>query len=373
MPDIDIDFCFERRGEVIDYVTKKYGKDNVAQIITFGTMQARAAVRDVGRVMAVEYGNVDKLAKLIPAEIGITLKEALEKEPELAKLYKDDEIARQIIDTAQVLEGLNRHASIHAAGVVISDRPLTEYVPLFKTSDDQITTGYSMDGIAKIGLLKMDFLGLRTLTVINEAEKLIKKTRAIDIDMDKIPLDDQKAFELLSSANSFGVFQLESSGMRELLKKIKPSQFEDLISILALYRPGPIGSGMLEDFIRRKKGEVQVRYDHPKLEPILRETYGIIVFQEQVMQIASVLAGFTLTQGDHLRRAMSKKDPQEMERMRKDFVTGCHHTSKISEGLANKIFDLIDYFSGYGFNRSHSAAYALISYRTAYLKANYPV
>ncbi|OGX25893.1 MAG: DNA polymerase III subunit alpha [Omnitrophica WOR_2 bacterium RIFCSPHIGHO2_02_FULL_48_11] len=373
MPDIDIDFCFERRGEVIDYVTKKYGKDNVAQIITFGTMQARAAVRDVGRVMAVEYGNVDKLAKLIPAEIGITLKEALEKEPELAKLYKDEEIARQIIDTAQVLEGLNRHASVHAAGVVISDKPLTEYIPLFKTSDDQITTGFSMDGIAKIGLLKMDFLGLRTLTVISEAIKIIKTTRGIDIDIDKIPLDDKKTYEILAKAQSFGIFQLESSGMRDLLKKSRPTQFEDLITILALYRPGPMGSGMLDDYIKRKKGEVPVRYDHPKLESVLKETYGIIVYQEQVMQMASTLAGFTMTQADHLRRAMSKKVPEIMEKMRRDFVEGCRKTSQIKEEQANKLFDFIDYFSGYGFNRSHSAAYALISYQTAYLKANYPV
>lgn len=373
MPDIDIDFCYERRPEVIEYVTNKYGKDNVAQIITFGTMQARAAIRDVGRVMSVPYGDVDRIAKLVPPDPNMDLAQALKVEPQLTQLCKQDEKAAAIIETAMVLEGLNRHASTHAAGVVISDKPLTEYVPLFKTSDGQITTGFSMDGIAKIGLLKMDFLGLRTLTVISEVVKLVRITRNSEINIDKIPLDDKKTFDLLSSANSFGIFQLESAGMRELLKRIKPSQFEDLISILALYRPGPIGSGMLDDFIKRKKGEVQVRYDHPKLESILKETYGIIVFQEQVMQIASALAGFSLTQADHLRRAMSKKDPAEMERMRKDFVTGCHQASKISEGLANKIFDLIDYFSGYGFNRSHSAAYALISYRTAYLKANFPV
>jgi len=373
MPDIDIDFCFERRPEVIEYVTNKYGKNNVAQIITFGTMQARAAVRDVGRVMGVAYADVDKLAKLIPAEIGITLEDALEKEPELSKLHRENSTARQIIDTAKVLEGLNRHASIHAAGVVISDKPLTEYVPLFKSSDDQITTGFSMDGIAKIGLLKMDFLGLRTLTVISQAVKLIKRLHGINIDIDKIPLDDEKTYELLGKAQGFGIFQLESSGMRDLLKKIKPSQFEDLISILALYRPGPMGSGMLDDYIKRKKGEVRVRYDHPKLESVLKETYGIIIFQEQVMQIASLLAGFTMTQADHLRSAMSKKISSVMEKMRIDFVKGCLKTSHIKEFQANKLFDLIDYFSGYGFNRSHSAAYALISYQTAYLKANYPV
>lgn len=373
MPDIDIDFCYERRGEVIEYVTQKYGKENVAQIITFGTMQARAAIRDVGRVMGAAYSDVDKIAKLIPTELGITLEDALIKEPQLAKLCRDDEVANRIIETAKVLEGLNRHASTHAAGVVIADKPLTEYVPLFKTSDDQITTGFSMDGIAKIGLLKMDFLGLRTLTVISEAVKLIKKRHGVELEISKITLDDKKTYEMLGAANSFGVFQLESGGMRELLKKIKPSEFEDLISILALYRPGPMGSGMLDDFIKRKRGEVEIKYDHPKLEPILKATYGIIVYQEQVMQIPVALAGFSLVQADHLRRAMSKKIASVMDQMRKDFVEGCRKVSNIDDKRANKLFDLIDYFSGYGFNRSHSAAYALITYQTAYLKANYPV
>lgn len=373
MPDIDIDFCYERRGEVIEYVTKKYGSDKVAQIITFGTMQAKAAIRDVGRVMGVAYGDVDRIAKLVPNELNIKIEDALIKEPQLKKLYEEDNTAKDIIDTAKVLEGLNRHASIHAAGVVIADKPLAEYVPLFKTSDDQITTGFSMNDIAKIGLLKMDFLGLRTLTVINESVQLIKEIHGVDIDVTQIPLDDKKTFELLSHANTFGVFQLESSGMRDLLKKIKSSEFEDIISVLALYRPGPMGSGMLEDFIKRKRGEVQVKYDHPKLEPILKETYGIIVYQEQVMKIPVALAGFSLTQADHLRRAMSKKIASVMEKMRADFVKGCQKYSQMTEMAANKIFDLIDYFSGYGFNRSHSAAYAIISFQTAYLKANYPV
>ncbi len=373
MPDIDIDFCFERRPEVIEYVTNKYGKDNVAQIITFGTMQSRAAVRDVGRVMGVPYGDVDRLAKLIPPDPSVRLSEALDIEAQLKELCENDSRLKDIINTAVVLEGLTRHASIHAAGVVIGDKPLTEYVPLFRSADGQITTGYSMDGIAKMGLLKMDFLGLRTLTVIDQAARIIKKTRGQDVDIEQIPLNDGPTFDLLSKANSFGIFQLESTGMRELLKRYKPSCFEDLISILALYRPGPIGSGMLDDFIRRKRGEVEVRYDHPKLASVLKETYGIIVYQEQVMKIASVLAGFSLTQADHLRRAMSKKIGSVMEQMRKDFVAGCHKISHINEKLANRIFDLIDYFSGYGFNRSHSAAYAMISYRTAYLKANYPV
>ena len=373
MPDIDIDFCFERRQEVIDYVTRKYGKDNVAQIITFGTMQARAAIRDVGRVMSVPYADVDRIAKLIPSEPGTTLQNALTIEPQLKKLCDEDKTAAEVIETAQVLEGLNRHASIHAAGVVIGDRPLTEYVPLFKSTDGQVTTGFSMDGIAKIGLLKMDFLGLRTLTVINKAINWIKRTHNKEIDISKIPLDDKKTFQMLSDAKSLGIFQLESAGMRELLKKIKPSNLEDLISILALYRPGPMGSGMLDDYIKRKRGDIRVKYPHPKLESLLKSTFGIIVFQEQVMQMASVLAGFTMTQADHLRRAMSKKKTEVMDRMRRDFVAGCKKTSQIKEDEANKLFDLIDYFSGYGFNRSHSAAYAMISYQTAYLKANYPV
>ncbi len=373
MPDIDIDFCYERRGEVLEYVNNKYGRERVAQIITFGTMQARAAIRDVGRVKDVPYAEVDKIAKLIPAELGINIEKALDKEPKLRLLCQEDKIAKDIMETAQVLEGLTRHASIHAAGVVIGDKPLSEYVPLFKSSDDQITTGYSMKGIADIGLLKMDFLGLRTLTVISKAVKLIKELHGVDLDVNTIPLDDLKTYELLANANSFGIFQLESAGMRDLLRKLKPTEFEDLIAVLALYRPGPMGSGMLDDFIKRKRGEVSFEYDDPKLEPILKETYGIIVYQEQVMKIPVALAGFSLTQADHLRRAMSKKIQSVMDKMRKEFVKGCQKHSKINEQKANKLFDLIDYFSGYGFNRSHSAAYALISFQTAYLKAHYPV
>ena len=373
MPDIDIDFCYECRGEVIDYVSRKYGKDNVAQIITFGTMQAKAAVRDVGRVMDMAYADVDRIAKLIPNDLGITIDKALQVEPQLRSLIEGDRIAKQLIETAQVLEGLNRHSSTHAAGVVISDKPLIEYVPLCKGTDGQIITGYDMDGVSKIGLLKIDFLGLRTLTVIDEAIKLIRRTRGIDVDIDAIAFDDKKAYEMLSAANSFGVFQLESGGMRDLLKKMKPSQFEDLVAILALYRPGPMGSGMLDDFIKRKRGEAPIKYPHAKLEGVLKDTYGIIVYQEQVMQIANVLAGFTMAQADDLRRAMSKKIVEVMEKVRQQFVIGCQKTNNISEFEANKLFDLIDYFSGYGFNRSHSAAYALITYRTAYLKANFPV
>lgn len=372
LPDIDIDFCYERRQEVIDYVTKKYGQENVAQIITFGTMQARAAIRDVGRVMGISYADVDKIAKMIPPDPGINLTTAIEAEKELQNIQKNDPQINKLIETALVLEGLNRHASVHAAGVVIADKPLTEYMPLYKTSDDQITSGYSMGILEKIGLLKVDFLGLRTLTVIEKTIKIVEQTKNIKISINDIPLNDKKTFKLLASAETYGVFQLESSGMRDLLKKLNPDRFEDLISLLALYRPGPIGSGMLDDFIKRKHGQVPIKYDHTRLEPILKSTHGIIIFQEQVMRIASELAGFSLAQADLLRRAMGKKIPEVMEKQRIDFVKGCRKND-IGEKLANKIFDLMEYFSGYGFNLSHSAAYAMISYRTAYLKANFLV
>jgi len=372
MPDIDIDFCYERRQEVIDYVTKKYGRENVAQIITFGTMQARGVIRDVGRVMAIPYADVDRIAKLIPAELDMTLKKAMESEPELNNLYKNDPQITKLINTALSLEGLNRHASVHAAGVIITDKPLNTYMPLFKTGDDQVTTGYSMETLEKIGLLKVDFLGLKTLTVIDETLKLVKKTRGIEINIETLPLDDPNTYKLLASSHTIGVFQVESSGMRDLLKKLMPERFEDLIALLALYRPGPIGSGMLDDFMKRKHGLIPIRYEHSKLEPILKETYGIMVYQEQIMQIASALAGFSLAQADILRKAMGKKIPEVMEKQRNNFIHGCLKNG-IKESTATKIFDLIEYFSGYGFNKSHSTAYALISYRTAYLKANYPV
>jgi DNA polymerase-3 subunit alpha len=372
MPDIDIDFCYERRSEVIDYVVRKYSKDNVAQIITFGTMMAKGVIRDVGRVMGMAYGEVDRIAKMVPNDLNITLQQALKSSPELNNLYKQDQRITQLIDTSMALEGLSRHASTHAAGVVISERPLTEFIPLFKMGDGQITTGYPMNSLEKIGLLKMDFLGLRTLTVISEAIKIIKRTRGIEVEIDKIPIDDKKTYDLLSNAESTGVFQLESSGMRDLLKKFKPEKFEDLIAILALFRPGPMGSGMLDDFISRKHGKIKIQYDHPNLEPILKDTYGIIVFQEQVMRIASTLAGFSLAQADSLRRAMSKKTPEVMTEARRHFMEGCIKGS-INRRIADKIFNQIEYFAGYGFNKSHSAAYAMISYRTAHLKANYPV
>lgn len=372
MPDIDIDFCYERRNEVINYVTNKYGKNNVSQIITFGTMGAKAVVRDVGRVMGIPYADVDKIAKLIPNDLNITLTAALEAEPALMALSKEDTRVKQLLDISLSLEGLTRHASTHAAGVVICEEELTNYVPLFKTSDGQITTGVAMSSLEKIGLLKMDFLGLRTLTVIDETIKIIKKMQGLAINLENISMDDPKTYQLLGAANTVGVFQLESRGMRDLLKKLKPERFEDIIALLAIYRPGPIGSGMVDDFVKRRHKQVPIIYDDERLRPILEETYGIIIFQEQVMHIASELAGFSLSQADILRRAMSKKDPAVMEEQKKHFLQGCLN-NKIKQSVAGKIFSLIEYFAGYGFNKSHSTAYAMISYRTAYLKANFPV
>ncbi|MBI3010085.1 MAG: DNA polymerase III subunit alpha [Candidatus Omnitrophica bacterium] len=371
-PDIDIDFCYERRGEVIDYVIRKYGKTNVAQIITFGTMQAKAVVRDVARVMKMPYAEADRLAKLIPNELDITLARALNEAPELTHLYRTNEQVKQLMDTALMLEGLTRHASTHAAGITIADKPLTEYAPLFKSNDDQVTTGLDMGSLERIGLLKIDMLGLRTLTVIQQAVKLTEERRGIKIDLNNLLLDDPLTYQLLARAETMGVFQLESSGMRDLLKKIKPTQFEDIISVIALFRPGPIGSGMLDDFMKRKHGQIPIRYEHPRLEPVLKSTYGVIVFQEQVMRIANELAGFSLAQADLLRRAMGKKIAEVMEKQRKAFVDGCKKNG-ISEKTATRIFDLIEHFAGYGFNKSHSAAYAMVSFRTAYLKAHYLV
>ncbi len=371
-PDIDIDFCYERRDEVIKYVTEKYGKDNVAQIITFGTMAAKGVIRDVARVIGLPYAEADKIAKLIPADLNITLASAINKEPELKQLYKSNPTIKELIDTAFVLEGLTRHASTHAAGVVISDKPLYEYIPLYRSQDGQTTTGYTMKALEKIGMLKMDFLGLKTLTIISGALKIIKRTTGKEIDINRIDLEDEKTFELFKKAKTQGIFQLESSGMRELLKKLKPDKFEDIIALLALYRPGPLGSGMVDDFIKRKKSVEKVRYDHPSLEPVLKDTYGIILYQEQVMRISNVLAGFSLGQADLLRRAMGKKIPEVIENLKKTFVDGALKKG-VTKAIAEKIFGLIEFFAGYGFNKSHSAAYALISYQTAYLKANYPV
>ncbi|MFQ5672821.1 MAG: DNA polymerase III subunit alpha [Nitrospinales bacterium] len=373
LPDIDIDLCMSRRQEIIDYVTKKYGgKKNVTQIITFGSMNAKGVIRDVGRVLDMPYGEVDKIAKLVPNKLNIKLKEAFKEESLFGKLKKEDEKIKELLDIALKLEGLPRHCSTHAAGVVISSRPLTEFLPLYRGSNGDVVTQFAMSNVEKLGLLKMDFLGLRTLTVIDNAVKLIKQSQGIDLDMETLPKDDPTTFKLLGKARSMGLFQLESSGMRDLLKKMKPDCFEDIIALLALYRPGPLESGMVDDYIKRKHGHQKEKYDLPQLEEILRETHGVILYQEQVMKIASVLAGFTLGDADLLRRAMGKKKPEEMEKQREKFYQGCSQ-NKIPPKKAEKIFTLMEKFAGYGFNKSHSAAYALVSYQTAYLKAHYPL
>ncbi|MFN3681357.1 MAG: DNA polymerase III subunit alpha, partial [Nitrospira sp.] len=371
LPDIDMDFCMERREEVINYVVEKYGTDHVAQIITFGTLGAKAAIRDVGRVLEMPYAEVDKVAKLVPNQLNITLQEALELEPQLRELVQRDPKVAELISVAQSLEGLARHASTHAAGVVISDGPLTDYVPLYKGANDEIVTQYSMGDLEKIGLVKFDFLGLKTLTMIRRAETLINERRpnASRFRIEQIPFNDEKTFALLSSGKTTGIFQLESSGMRDLLIGLKPDRFEDIIAIIALYRPGPMD--LIPDFIKRKQGKVPILYEIPELEPILKETYGVIVYQEQVMAIANKVAGFTLGQADILRRAMGKKKPEEMEKLRAQFLQGAVK-NKIPHKKAERLYELIYKFAGYGFNKSHAAAYAVLCYQTAYLKAHYP-
>ena len=378
MPDIDVDFCMDRRDEVFKYVIEKYGQDHVTQIITYGTMMAKGVIRDVGRVLDIPYSEVDKVAKLVPNTLNITLEEAIKQEPKFKELMKDARMA-ELIEIAKSLEGQVRHASKHAAGVVISEEPLTEYVPLFKTPKDEITTQFDMKGVEKIGLVKFDFLGLRTLTVIDKAVKHINArfaraplATAEQFDISRIPMDDRKTFDLLSRGETAGIFQLESSGMREIVIKMKPQCFEDLIALVALYRPGPLQSGMVDDFIKRKKGSTKITYELSALEPILKDTYGVIVYQEQVMQISRTLAGYSLGQADLLRRAMGKKDPEVMAKEKVPFLKGAEKL-KIDPKKAEKIFDLMAKFAEYGFNKSHSAAYALISYQTAFLKAHYPV
>ena len=372
MPDFDIDFCYERRSEVIDYVTEKYGKDKVAQIITFGTMAARAAVRDVGRALGIPYARVDTIAKMIPWEPNITIKKALKMEKRLSEEMENDKEVKDLIENAIALEGLSRHASTHAAGIVLSEKPLTNYVSLQKTADGEICTQYAMAELEELGLLKMDFLGLRTLTVISNTLKIIQHTQGKKIDINNIPTTDKGVYKMLSAGKSIGVFQLESDGMRDLVKRLKPENIDDITALLALYRPGPLGSGMIEDFINRKKGEIEIKYPHPSLEPILKETYGVIVYQEQVMKVASELAGFSLGQADILRKAMGKKQKKVMEKQRELFIKGAQK-NKIKKNVAVEVFDLIAYFAGYGFNKSHSVSYAFISYQTAYLKKNFPV
>ncbi|ABK45719.1 DNA polymerase III, alpha subunit [Magnetococcus marinus MC-1] len=382
MPDFDVDFCMDRREEVIGYVQQKYGEDRVAQIITFGTMQAKAVIRDVGRVLEFPYGRVDKIAKLVPNVLGITLKEALEQEPRLRDMMEDEEEVGHLINLALALEGSPRSCGTHAAGVVISNGPLTDTVPLYRDPRSSMpVTQFNMGDVEKAGLVKFDFLGLKTLTVIDNTLKIVNARRAqegeraedrVPIDIAAIDIEDERAFRLLMDGRTKGVFQLESSGMREILKKLAPDTFEDIIALVALYRPGPLGSGMVDDFIARKHGRAVVEYPLPQLEPILRETYGVILYQEQVMKIAQVLAGYSLGAADLLRRAMGKKKPEEMAKQRSIFMDGAK-AQQIDPEKAGYIFDLMEKFAGYGFNKSHSAAYALISYQTAWLKAHYPV
>jgi DNA polymerase III subunit alpha len=371
LPDIDIDFCERRRGEVIDYVTRKYGRENVAQIITFGTMKAKAVIRDVGRVLEMPFGEVDKVAKQIPAALDMTLDKALEESPALKELEQNDPKVKELLSVARRLEGMTRHASVHAAGVVIAPRAITEYAPLYKGARDEITTQWSMKEIERIGLLKMDFLGLSTLTLIFDAIAEIRRTTGVALDIDAVPLDDPKTYQIFQEGQTYGIFQFESSGMRDILRKAKPQRLDDLIALNALYRPGPLRSGMVDDFIARKQGKTDVRYELPQLEPILADTYGVIAYQEQVMRISNVLAGFTLGEADILRKAMGKKNPEVMAKQRGKFIDGAKKHG-VNEKKAAYVFELMEHFAGYGFNKSHSTAYAYLAYQTAYLKANYP-
>ena len=372
MPDIDIDFCYERRQEVIDYVVKKYGSDRVAQIITFGTMAARAAIRDVGRVEQVPLSEVDKIAKMVPIEKDMTIEKAVETNKELKALCEKEAKIRALIDDAKRIEGLVRHASTHAAGVVISKEKLSDTVPVQTINETQAMTQFDMNDLKEIGVLKMDFLGLRNLSMIAYAVNIIKHTKQVELNINDLPLDDTETYQLLCSGNTIGIFQLESRGMRSLVKDLKPTKFEEIMDLLALYRPGPIESGMVEDFVKRKHKQVEVKYELPELEPILRETHGAIIYQEQVMEIASKIAGYTLAQADVLRAAMGKKKEKEMHAEKERFVEGAKARG-FSENKATHLFTLCSKFAGYGFNKSHSASYSVISYQTAYLKTHYPV
>ncbi|HEX4404365.1 MAG TPA: DNA polymerase III subunit alpha [Polyangia bacterium] len=383
MPDFDVDFCMNRRDEVIKYVTEKYGKNNVGQIVTMHQIKARSGVRDIGRAMAIPFADADKVAKFVPEPVqgkSPPIAEAIEKEPRLKALYDENPLYRELLDVAKGLEGLNRHAGKHAAGVVIGDKPLWEYVPCFRPAgdDDGIVTQYDKDMVEKAGLVKFDFLGLKTLTVIQTCLDIVNKEKVglgqEELDLSLIPLDDTSVYKMISAADVTGVFQLESSGFRELLKKLKPDCFEDIVAAGALYRPGPLEGGMVDDFIERKHGRKKVEYDHPLLEPILKDTYGVIVYQEQVMQISSALAGYSLGKADLLRRAMGKKKAEVMAKEKAGFLEGAKvNVQKVDDKVAERVFDLMEKFAGYGFNRSHSAAYGLLTYQTAYLKRYFPV
>ncbi len=371
MPDIDVDFCQNRRGEVIEYVTRKYGREQVAQIITFNTMAAKAAIKDVGRALDMPYGDVDRIAKLVPTTIGVTIDQALKDSPQLQEAYDSTPQIKELIDTAKKLEGLVRGAGVHASAVVIAPRPLTELVPLNRTKNEEIVTAYDMKAVEKMGLLKMDFLGLATLTVITDCVKLIEQTRGEKLDAETVPLDDPETMKrVFHTALTSGIFQFESPGMRDILRRYKPDTVEDLTALNALYRPGPMD--MIDDFIERKWGRRKVEFLVPDLEGILKDSYGVIVYQEQVMRIANVLASYSLGEADLLRRAMGKKDPEAMAKQRDRFLSGAAALGH-PKGPVSEIFDQMEKFSGYGFNKSHSAAYALVAYQTAYLKTHYPV
>src|ERR1700691_5664431 len=373
MPDIDIDFCMNRRGEVIEYVTHKYGRENVAQIITFGTMAAKAAIKDVGRAMDMPYSDVDRIAKMVPTTLNIKLDDALNESAALQEAYQKDPQVRQLLDTARRLEGLVRNSGVHAAGVVISPRPLIELVPLHKTKNDEIVTAFDMVAIEKMGLLKMDFLGLTTLTILDDTLKLIEQTRNQKITLDEIPLEDNKTYEsVFHKGLTSGIFQFESHGMRDVLRRYQPNSIDDLTALNALYRPGPIQGGMIDHFIDRKHGRKSIEYELPELKEMLEETWGVIVYQEHVMQIAHRLAGYSLGEADLLRRAMGKKKPEEMAKQRERFVEGAVQRGYPPKKI-EKIFDLLAKFAEYGFPKAHSAAYALLAYQTAYLKTHYPV
>jgi len=372
LPDIDIDFCMNRRGEVIEYVTKKYGREQVAQIITFNTLGARAAIKDVGRVLEMPFADVERITKMVPNVLNISLEDAMKQEPGFAEAAQKDRRVAEILQTAQRLEGLARNCSVHAAGVVISPQPLKELVPLYKTNRDEIVTQFDMSSLDKLSLLKMDFLGLTTLTLIQDALRLIHKRHGVELVPEDLPLDDQATYEIFCKGYTSGVFQFESEGMRDILRRYRPSRIEDLTALNALYRPGPIQGGMIDDFIERKWGRRAVQYDLPELRELLEETYGVIVYQEQVMQISNRLAGYSLGEADLLRRAMGKKKPEEMAQQRERFTRGAVERG-FPQRKVEKIFDLMEQFAGYGFNKSHSAAYAYLAFVTAYLKAHYPL
>jgi DNA polymerase-3 subunit alpha len=371
-PDVDVDFCMNRRGEVIQYVTQKYGREQVAQIITFNTLGARAAIKDVGRVLEMPFADVERITKMVPGVLNITLQEAIDQEPGFKEAAKKEPRVDEVLKVALRLEGLARNCSVHAAGVVISPQPLKDLVPLYKTNRDEIVTQFDMNGLDKLQLLKMDFLGLTTLTLIQDALRLISKRHGVELVPEDLPLDDKATYEVFCKGFTSGVFQFESGGMRDILRRYQPSRIEDLTALNALYRPGPIQGGMVDDFIERKWGRRDVRYDLPELKELLEETYGVIVYQEQVMQISSRLAGYSLGDADLLRRAMGKKKPEEMAKQRERFIAGALERG-FPQKKIEKIFDLMEQFAGYGFNKSHSAAYAYLAFVTAYLKAHYPV